>query len=58
MTVKEKLRQLENSDEYLIDRMKTSNQFIEMVKTMMPDDYDRIREKEDAYQQFISQFEN
>jgi len=58
MTVGEKIRLLKESDEYLIDRSKTPDEFIEMVKVMMPDDYKEIEDKEKYYQYTINNFLN
>lgn len=49
MTVGEILRMLEKSENYLLDRVRISDEFINMIKNMMPDDYERIVEKENEY---------
>lgn len=49
MTVGDTIKKLEKSENYLKDRLTVSDEFIDMVKNMMPDDYDRIKEKEEHY---------
>tara|TARA_R110000782_G_scaffold252394_1_gene340180 strand:+ start:3751 stop:3942 length:192 start_codon:yes stop_codon:yes gene_type:complete len=56
MTVGETLRMLEKSENYTLDRVRISDEFIDMVKNMLPSDYERIADKEDAYVKFISDF--
>ena len=56
MTVGETLRMLEKSENYTLDRIRISDEFIDMVKNMLPSDYERISDKEDAYLKFISDF--
>ena len=58
MTVGETLRMLEKSENYTLDRVRISDEFIDMVKNMLPSDYERIVEKEEAYIKFISDFKS
>lgn len=50
MNVGEILDKLIKSENYLSERTKVTDQFIDMVRTCMPSHYDYIREKEEAYQ--------
>jgi hypothetical protein len=43
------LNKLENSDNYNTTRLEVSDHFIDMVKDMMPYDYQRIKDKEEEY---------
>lgn len=54
MTVGETLIMLEQSENYILDRAKISDEFINMVKIMMPRDYIRIAEKEETYNQMLA----
>lgn len=56
MTVQETLMMLEKSENYTIDRIRIADEFINMVKNMLPSDYERIAEKEESYLKFISNF--
>lgn len=56
MTVGETLRTLEKSENYILDRARISDEFIDMVKNMMPSDYERIAEKEESYNQMLAFF--
>lgn len=56
MTVGETLRMLEKSENYILDRVRISDEFIDMVKNMMPSDYERIAEKEESYNQMLASF--
>ena len=56
MTVGETLRMLEKSENYTLDRVRISDEFINMVKNMLPSDYERIADKEEAYLKFLSDF--
>ena len=56
MTVGETLRMLEKSENYILDRVRISDEFIDMVKNMLPSDYERIAEKEEFYLKFLSDF--
>ena len=49
MTIGEIIKMLEKSENYLKDRLTVSDELIDMVKAMMPDYYERIREKEKHY---------
>lgn len=55
MTVGERLEQLIAGDQsdYFQLRLQIGDQFIEMVKTMMPRDWKLIEEKEEEYQRVI-----
>tara|TARA_R110000851_G_scaffold295333_1_gene450207 strand:- start:396 stop:587 length:192 start_codon:yes stop_codon:yes gene_type:complete len=53
MTVGETIKMLDKSDNYLKDRLNVSDEFIDMVKTMMPYDYERIQEKEEHYLRLV-----
>ena len=50
MNVGEILDKLIKSENYLSERTKVTDQFIDMVRTCMPSHYEHIREKEEAYQ--------
>tara|TARA_R110000765_G_scaffold8077_1_gene26456 strand:+ start:4354 stop:4545 length:192 start_codon:yes stop_codon:yes gene_type:complete len=54
MTVGETIKMLDKSENYLKDRLTISDEFINMVKTMMPYDYERIQEKEEHYLSLVS----
>lgn len=56
MTVGETLRMLEKSENYTLDRIRISDEFIDMVKNMLSSDYERIKEKEESYLKFIADF--
>jgi hypothetical protein len=58
MTVGETLRMLEKSENYMLDRIRISDEFIDMVKNMMPSDYERIAEKEDLYIGMLNMFKD
>ena len=47
---------LEKSENYTLDRVRISDEFINMVKNMLPSDYERIADKEEAYLKFLSDF--
>ena len=49
MTIGEIIKMLDKSENYLKDRLTVSDELIDMVKTMMPYDYERIQEKEEHY---------
>lgn len=53
MTVGEVLKRLVTAENYVQVRVTVSDQFIEMVKDMLPDDYEYIEEKERHYQEFV-----
>lgn len=53
MTTGEIITKLIKAENYLEERMKISDEFIELVKDMMPGDYEYFREKEEAYQSVI-----
>ena len=54
MTVGETIRLLEKSKNYPLDRINISDEFIDMVKNMLPSDYERFSKKEEQYQGLIS----
>jgi len=54
MTVGETIKILDKSENYLKDRLTVSDEFIDMVKTMMPCDYERIQGKEEHYLNLVS----
>jgi hypothetical protein len=59
MTVGERVDLLVNAnDEYTEIRMKTSNQFIEMMKFMFSEKYKLIEHKEEEYKNFINIINN
>jgi len=58
MTVEDTIKKLEKSENYLRDRLKVSDEFIDMVKNMMPYDYDRIKEKEERYLRLVKTFKD
>ena len=49
MTIGKMLRTLEDAENYSVERVKISDQFMNMAKSMISDDFDRIREKEETY---------
>ena len=53
MTVGDTIKRLEESENYLKDRLTVSDDFIDMVKNIMPYDYDRIKEKEEHYLRLV-----
>lgn len=53
MTTGEIIKKLITAQNYLEVRMGISNEFIEFVKTMLPDNYEYFREKEEAYQETL-----
>jgi hypothetical protein len=59
MTVGERVDLLVNAnDEYTEIRMKTSDQFIEMMKFMFSEKYKLIEHKEKGYKNFINIINN
>lgn len=54
MTVGEILKKLITAENYAEVRATISDDFIEMVKDVLPGDYDYIEEKENQYQKFIN----
>lgn len=50
MTVGETIDHLSTCDNYLVERLKINNEFINMVKTMLPSTYVKIAKKEEEYQ--------
>jgi len=56
MTVGQTLIMLEKSENYTLDRVIISDEFIDMVKNMLPSDYERIAEKEELYNQMLASF--
>ena len=59
MTVGERVDLLVNAnDEYTEIRIKTSNQFIEMMKFMFSEKYKLIEHKEKEYKNFINIINN
>ena len=53
MNTGEIIKKLVTAENYIEERIKVSDQFIDMIKTCLPSDYDYIKEKEDAYQELI-----
>ena len=49
MTVKEQLKTLKLAENYYTERVIVSDDFINMVKVMLPSDYEDIEEKENDY---------
>ena len=49
MTVKEQLKKLKTTENYYTERVTVSDDFIDMVKVMLPSDYEDIEEKENDY---------
>lgn len=57
MTVGEHITRLINCENYLEERLKVTDEFINMVRTCMPSHYDYIKDKEEAYQEVIKVLE-
>jgi hypothetical protein len=55
MTVGEIIEQLSGCEEhqYLLERLKVSDEFIEMVREVLPMDYLLIRDREQEYQRLL-----
>ena len=53
MTIGEIIKTLVKTDNYLEERMKISDKTINMIREMMPHDYDDFKEREEAYQSLI-----
>jgi len=53
MNIGERIKKLVTADSYLDERVKVSDQFIDMVRDCLPSDYDYIKEKESAYQELV-----
>ena len=53
MTTGETLRMLEESNDYTRDRVTINDDFIDMVRSVMPLSYERIQEKEEQYLQLV-----
>jgi hypothetical protein len=53
MTVAETLKKLITAENYLTERMKVSDEFINLIRDMLPYDYEYIKEKEEDYQKQI-----
>lgn len=53
MTTGEIITKLIKAENYLEERIKISDEFINFVKDMMPIDYEYFKEKEEAYQSLI-----
>jgi hypothetical protein len=51
MKVKEVVKKLIATDNYLSIRLTVSDDFIEFIKEMLPSDYEYFKEKEEAYQE-------
>ena len=49
MTVKEQLKKLKTTENYYTEKTTVSDDFIDMVKVMLPTDYEDIEEKENYY---------
>ena len=49
MTVKEQLKKLKTTENYYTEKTTVSDDFIDMVKVMLPSDYEDIEEKENDY---------
>lgn len=59
MTVGETLKKLITAENYLTERMKISDEFINLIREMLPSDYEYIQEKEENYQKqliFLKEF--
>lgn len=53
MTVGETLKKLITAENYMQVRMTISDEFINLVREMLPSDYEYIQEKEEDYQKQI-----
>ena len=53
MTTGEIITKLIKTENYVEERMKISDEFIDFIKDMMPRDYEYFKEKEEAYQSLI-----
>ncbi len=49
MIVGETIDLLSKTDDYLGERLKTSDRYMDMIKTILPDSYKEIQEKEEAF---------
>lgn len=58
MTIGDIIKTLVNTDNYFEEREKISDTTIEFIKTTMSFDYQLFEEKENDYQNFISNFRN
>lgn len=58
MKVKDIIKELITTDNYSTIRINISDEFINLVKNMMPHDYEYFREKEEAYQEKIKLLNN
>lgn len=54
MIVEERIKMLIESEHYASVRVKTSDEFIDFLKTLRPKEYELIKEKEKEYQGFLS----
>jgi hypothetical protein len=50
MTINENIKKLIKAENYIEVRITISDDFINFVKQMLPNDYEYIEEKEEAYQ--------
>ena len=53
MNVGEHITKLVKAESYLEERLKVSDDFMDMVRTCMPSHYEYIKDKEENYQEII-----
>lgn len=58
MTIGEIIKTLVKTDNYLEERMKISDETINLIRDMMPRDYDYFKDREEAYQSLIEMMKN
>tara|TARA_R110001592_G_scaffold296913_1_gene567381 strand:- start:1076 stop:1279 length:204 start_codon:yes stop_codon:yes gene_type:complete len=58
MTIGDIIKKLVKTDEYFAERGKISDDTIDMIRTIMPFEYELFQEKENDYQEFISNLKN
>lgn len=58
MRIGDIIKTLVKTDEYFTERGKISDDTIDMIRTIMPFDYELFQEKEESYQEFILNLRN
>ncbi len=53
MTVGEHITKLVKAENYLEERLRVTDEFIDMVRTCLPSHYNHIKDKEEAYQEIV-----
>ena len=54
MIVEERIKMLIEAENYVSARIKTSDEFIDFLRTLRPKEYELIKEKEKEYQGMLS----